>query len=529
MCFLIIEIYSYSRSCEEVVAGKNKMKKEIFFAASFITVVFFAISITLIVQILSTRTHTLNELNTNISNLSHTLDTYSEGIIRQSEMLIKNVSDVTEMYGMNSEQLASIKKILADQKQLLTQLNNIIIYDEKGNKIIALQENFSGSSNSSDRFFFMHHRDNNSKNIFIGPPVVSRTNGQWVITVSRRLEDKAGNFKGVAVLTLNIATFLQTYGKLDIGKQGAIALTSDSGILLIRYPFDEKYIGREISDSPLFTDYLKRKDSGIATSVSRFDKIARIYSFQKNKRYGLVTTVAVSMDEAMASWRRQSEVLAIVILFLIGCVSFSSYYLMRDVRNRARINKELSAAKESLASANAELQVMAEEDALTGLANRRKFDEALLAEVAKCASNKQQIALLLIDVDYFKKYNDSYGHIAGDACLKIVAENLKETINETSFLAARYGGEEFVVILPETDAISAENIARKIGRNIKLENILHQQSPLGVVSVSIGVAAGSAASLKGKEAVLIEFADEALYAAKYSGRDCVVTSEREFV
>ncbi|WP_313625500.1 sensor domain-containing diguanylate cyclase [Kosakonia sp.] len=503
------------------------MKKEIFFAASFITVVFFAISITLIVQILSTKNHTRNELNTNISNLSHTLDTYSEGIIRQSEMLIKNISDITEIYGMDPAQLVNIKKILADQNLLLTQLNNIIIYDDKGNKVIALQENFWGRSNSADRFFFIHHRDNNSKDIFIGPPVVSRTNGQWVITVSRRLEDNEGNFKGVAVLTLNIANFLQTYGKLDIGKQGAIALTSDAGIVLLRYPFDDKYMGKEISDSPLFTDYLKRENSGIATSVSRFDKIERIYSFQKNKRYGLVTTVAVSIDEAMASWRRQSEILAAIILFLIGCVSFSSYYLIQDVRNRIRIGKELSAAKESLASENAELQVMATEDGLTGLANRRKFDEALVDEVAKCTSNKQQIALLLIDVDYFKKYNDNYGHIAGDGCLQAVAENLKKTISETSFLAARYGGEEFVVILPETDANSAGNIARKIGHNIKLANIPHQQSPLGVVSVSIGVAAGSAAALKGREAMLIEFADEALYAAKSSGRDRVVTSNRQ--
>lgn len=140
--FLILKIYSYSRACEGVVAGKNKMKKEIFFAASFITVVFFAISITLIVQILSTKNHTRNELNTNISNLSHTLDTYSEGIIRQSEMLIKNISDITEIYGMDPAQLVNIKKILADQNLLLTQLNNIIIYDDKGNKVIACRRIF---------------------------------------------------------------------------------------------------------------------------------------------------------------------------------------------------------------------------------------------------------------------------------------------------------------------------------------------------------------------------------------------------
>lgn len=503
------------------------MKKERLAAAIFITVVFFAISITLVAQIISTRTHTLNDLNTNISNLSHTLDTYSEGIIRQSEMLIKNISDITEIYGMGADQKNNLKRILSEQDQLLIQLNNIVIYDARGDKVISLRDGNSVNSNGADRSFFIYHRNNPSRNVFIGPPVVSRTNGQWVLTVSRRLEDKEGVFNGVAVLTLNIANFLQTYGKLDTGKEGTIALTSGTGTLLIRYPFDAKFIGRELSDSPLFTVYLKKSSAGIATSVSRFDKIERIYSFQKNKRYGLVTTVAVSMDEAMASWRRQAEILAIVILFLMGCVVFSSFFIIKEVRRRIRINKEISEAKASLASENAELQVIATEDALTGLANRRKFDEALVAEVAKGASNKQQIALLLIDVDYFKKYNDNYGHIAGDGCLQAVAENLKKTISETPYLAARYGGEEFVVILPETDADSAKHIASKIGRNIKLANIPHQQSPLGVVSVSIGVAAGSAASLTGNEAMLIELADEALYEAKSSGRDRVVISQRE--
>jgi diguanylate cyclase (GGDEF)-like protein len=127
-------------------------------------------------------------------------------------------------------------------------------------------------------------------------------------------------------------------------------------------------------------------------------------------------------------------------------------------------------------------------------------------------------------VDYFKKYNDGYGHIAGDECLRKVADSLKQTIKGTVSIAARYGGEEFVVILPATDSTAAEDIAKEIAQNIKQGNIPHEYSPLGMVSVSIGVASLLATVVKGRETQLVELADKALYNAKYSGRNRVVSS-----
>lgn len=140
--------------------------------------------------------------------------------------------------------------------------------------------------------------------------MVSRTNGKWVITLSRRLETQSGAFNGVVVVTLGIENFLALYGQINIGHSGVIGLTTQSGVLLVRYPFKNTYIGTIVSDSPLFRKYLKVQNTGIASSISRFDKIERIYAYEKNRRYGLVTTVAVSIDEALApgasrrfSWR----------------------------------------------------------------------------------------------------------------------------------------------------------------------------------------------------------------------------------
>ncbi|SCC12889.1 sensor domain-containing diguanylate cyclase [Kosakonia oryziphila] len=504
------------------------MKKEFFIGLTILAVVFFVMSIILSINIWITRVQTINDLNTNVSNLSHTLNLYSEGIIRQGEMFIDDLSDITEIYGEEKNNITNIRKILTSQNELLEQINNVVIYDVNGNKLIALHERIYGRVNSADRFFFVYHQNNTSKKIFIGPPVVSRTNGKWVITISRRLEDHQGRFAGVAVLTLSIENFLEAFGKIDIGHAGAIALTSESGILLIRYPFDEKNIGRVISDSPLFTTYLKNSDSGTARSVSRFDNIQRMYAFQKNKRYGFVTTVAVSLDEGMLPWKKQSEILIVIVVFLMGGAITSGYFLLRDIYQRARSHHELSKTTESLMTANKKLSAMAAEDSLTGLANRRKFDEALPHEVLQCAVNNHSISLMLIDIDYFKKYNDNYGHLAGDDCLRQVATSIKKTVKGSSALVARYGGEEFVVILPATDLIAAEKEAQKLIQNICQENICHEYSPFGIVTVSIGIASGHGLAVKGKERKLIEFADDALYRAKYAGRNGFFSSTHLF-
>lgn len=494
------------------------MKREGYAIPIFVIVTFFVISMILIIQIFISRKQKINEINTSITNLSQTLDTYTEGIIRQSEILINNISDTVEVYGMDVPQRENLKKIISGQEKFIGSLNNIVIYDTQGEKVVGLHDNAQGNNRVADRIFFMHHRDIKSKDVFIGPPIISRANGAWVLSVSRRIEDAKGVFQGVVVITLRVKNFLELYGRIDIGHSGVIALTSDSGVLLIRYPYNEKYIGQIISNSPLFTTYLKQNDSGTARATSRFDKVDRIYAFQKNLHYGLVTTVAVGLDEAMSSWRHQTEWLAFIVLMLTGGIVCSGYWLTLDFRKKVNISRDLSKAKESLIFANAQLMVMATEDALTGLANRRRFDDELLVEVSRCARTNGFISLLLIDVDYFKKYNDNYGHLAGDECLSKIGGILKNSIRRTGELAARYGGEEFVVLLPGTDAAGASVVAQRIMANIEKENIPHAYNPRGRVTVSTGICALPARELTGKEDQLVLNADNALYQAKAEGR-----------
>lgn len=173
-----------------------------------------------------------------------------------------------------------------------------------------------------------------------------------------------------------------------------------------------------------------------------------------------------------------------------------------------------------LEQANRELRHLSSTDGLTGLANRRLFDEVLTSEWARARRHGEPLALLMLDIDCFKKYNDRYGHLAGDDCLRRVAAQIRATLHRAGDLAARYGGEEFAVIAPGIDAEGAMTLAEAIRHAVEQQAIPHIDAPEGCVTVSIGVALQVPAADHGPEA-LIGLADQALYRAKHAGRNRV--------
>jgi diguanylate cyclase (GGDEF)-like protein/PAS domain S-box-containing protein len=179
----------------------------------------------------------------------------------------------------------------------------------------------------------------------------------------------------------------------------------------------------------------------------------------------------------------------------------------------------LKQAEIKLLAATEQLQLLASTDGLTGLVNRRSFDQALEREVNRSARGLTPLSLLLVDVDRFKAYNDLYGHPAGDECLRAVSNCLKAILRRPGDLAARYGGEEFAAILPETDEDGAYFIADEFQKALRQLRIRHDGSEKGTVSVSIGIATYGASVYRRLPSELIEKADEALYGAKAAGRD----------
>lgn len=185
--------------------------------------------------------------------------------------------------------------------------------------------------------------------------------------------------------------------------------------------------------------------------------------------------------------------------------------VVRDIASR-------KAAEEKLSTALRMVENLASMDALTGIANRRRFDEVLEQEWRRSVRDGSFLSLLLIDADHFKNYNDIYGHISGDECLRTVAETLRTEIRRPADLLARYGGEEFAVVLPDTDSRGALDVAEKMRSAVESRAILHLGSSHGIVTLSVGCATLTPQQKAGAFD-LVRTADSALYRAKAAGRN----------
>jgi len=188
---------------------------------------------------------------------------------------------------------------------------------------------------------------------------------------------------------------------------------------------------------------------------------------------------------------------------------------MFDISERKRTEQQLISLQK-------EMEELSFRDGLTGVANRRRFDAIIELEWSNARRNRQPLSLLMMDIDYFKQYNDRYGHLEGDACLKRVARVLNSAATRARDLLARFGGEEFVLVLPETDEAAAGKLAARCRELVLAERIPHESSPIGsVLTISIG--AGTV--IPGHDDELrpfIDAVDKRLYQAKQQGRDRIV-------
>ncbi len=198
---------------------------------------------------------------------------------------------------------------------------------------------------------------------------------------------------------------------------------------------------------------------------------------------------------------------------------------LKAMQRIAQMRYSLLVLTRKLDDANQELTRLSSLDGLTGIPNRRQFDDTLLREWRRSSRQRRPLSILLCDVDFFKQFNDGYGHQVGDECLKAVARTVQSVLRRPADLAARYGGEEFAVILPDTELTGAVQVAEAVRSSVEGLRITHRFSRgSGVVTVSVGVASTTPAPGETDSAGLLKRADDALYQAKQAGRNRIAAA-----
>lgn len=226
-----------------------------------------------------------------------------------------------------------------------------------------------------------------------------------------------------------------------------------------------------------------------------------------------VIEVNQSINDVVVLAADGAKVIQFTLVITVCLLLFSIIFVVSYLRNYNQL------LRQEVLEKTAFLQQLVSIDSLTELANRRKFDETLQSEWNRVKRTKEHISLLICDVDYFKQYNDTYGHQAGDKCLQLVASAIDKEVKRSGDLAARYGGEEFAVILPYTEKLYASMIAEKIVTSVRNLKIAHEKSAVSpYVTISIGIAC-LVPDRNYLPEDLVKIADDALYEAKKQGRN----------
>ncbi|WP_454254708.1 sensor domain-containing diguanylate cyclase [Pseudomonas sp. Marseille-Q8238] len=457
------------------------------------------------------------------SNLAAALARQATDSLKKADTILIDMVERLQNDAATPAHLQRLQPLLQRHVHELAELHGLFVYGPNGEWRVSSFGTVPADANNADREYFIFHREHpDDYGPHVGLPVRSRTTGEWVIPVSRRLQDEQGGFAGVALATISIDYFQRFYASFDIRSHGSITLALNNGLIVVRSPYVERAIGSSLASGVIFSELLPKSPTGTAVLPSIIDGTLRLYSYRQIQGYPLVVIAALGKDDILADWRRDAIAQFLVVLLLALILGLFGFYLIHLIKRGQKTEAELLATRDALRAFNQRLEKQALEDELTRLANRRRFARALEDEFSRAARYQRPLSLILFDVDYFKQYNDIYGHSAGDECLRAVAEAIRSGQKRSADLAARYGGEEFCLLLPETDAEGALQVAEQVRAAVEALAIPHTGCPWNTLSVSAGVRTCSPGQCAATAQGLVEEADKALYAAKAAGRNRVV-------
>lgn len=456
--------------------------------------------------------HAFAAAHDSVTNLARATAQHAEDAIRQVDALTAVLAERLEGDGMENINVPRIHALLREQASILPQLHGLFVYDADGDWVVTDKDITPANANNRDRDYFEYHRTHLDQEVRIGAVVKSRSTDDYVIPVSRRLNGPDGSFAGVMLGTVRVSYFVDYYGDFKIDHMGALVLALKDGTIITRRPFDASVIGQSLADSEIFTQYLPTAGAGVAEVQAVVDGTRRLYGYRQLQTYPLVVEAGLSREFIVQAWRNDVIKTGLVLLMLLAGLGGLGMVVLRQLGERFLMEQEIRRAHQAVRD-------MALTDSLTGLGNRRRLDMVLNVEIARARRQGSPLALAMMDIDYFKRFNDRYGHPAGDECLCRVAAVIKQTVKRPADLAVRYGGEEFTILLPDTDVHAAGRIIQEILDAIRALGIEHLDHPGGVVTASAGLMVTVPGDDVATPASMIKAADALLYVAKHKGRD----------
>jgi diguanylate cyclase (GGDEF)-like protein len=430
-----------------------------------------------------------------LENLATTIESDVTRNIEIYDLSLKAVAG-----NMLLPEIATVSKpirhlILFDHATTARHFGAIQVFDAEGRLTIDASTLDPPPENRSDEDYFKVHRDNPATGLFISRPMLFR--GAYAIVLSRRISDTDGGFLGVVAGSIRFSYFHELFERLNLASDDTITVLKRDRTIMMRRPFDLDVIGTNLNDRRTWSADNLRAGASYA-GQGPVDPTPRLY-VRSTDSGPLFVVAGKPLNAVFELWQKEAYRIGAVVLALILFMLASTLVLAREIGRRAEAERKL--------------EEMATTDALTGLRNRRKFDQVIDVEWRRAMRQKTPVALLMIDADHFKAYNDTFGHQAGDQVLVGIAICISDSVSRAGDCAARYGGEEFAVLLPGTSVTDALEVAEAI--RVKVQGWSDDQT---ASTVSCGIA--SFVPTTGMDwPILVAAADKALYAAKAGGRN----------
>jgi diguanylate cyclase (GGDEF)-like protein len=436
-------------------------------------------------------------------SLTKALEAEILNAVQSADFSLRGISEKLRRADVVEAEPALRQLVLFDWASHEKSVSSILVLNEAGAITYSSWGEKAGPIVNADRDYFRHHASDPSPALHVGRPIVGRSTGTEVVTLSRRLSHPDGSFAGVVVASLRLDYFKQLFRATTLGEDGNITLAKTDGTILMRWPFDTSMVGRDASRAELFK-HLANSKSGVFESMTVVDGVRRLIAFRQVGELPLVIGVGQSTDAIFGQWMQDATIAALVVSGFVILAVLLIALLYRELRRR--IEAEQRSARR------------ARTDALTGLQNRRSLDQIAEREWRNALRDRTELAVVMVDIDNFKSINDQLGHRHGDMALRCVARAIRQTLRHGHDIGARYGGDEFAILLPATSGESALAMLDELRETLVR---IAQERAIVTPTLSIGVASVIPAP-DGSLDELFRVADVALYEAKERGRDRTV-------